>query len=1076
VEERLIVFISSRINDEMKRARRAVRQAIEALPLTRPWLFEEAPAAAEPLDESYLRWVGRCDLFILLLGEDITDPVRTEWETATQARKPRLVFLKKGAQDDAAWEFARGLDVKWKEYGTLADLKREVQAAVGDELIKGYRAYGVSEGERTGLREHVRGLRVGDITIGGDVVYGDKVGGDKVAGDKVVVTAQAGDVRGSTVITAGGDVTYTVGQVVAPPGEGPAPRLDPAQAMRVYLTHVIDRYQHLQLQGIRSAGELVSIDLEEVYITLNAVQKRTVQESEEMLAHLARRVPGDERLAEEMEMLRQREVDVVLSVHEALADQRRLAVLGAPGSGKTTFLQYLALTYARDLRGDKPGLVKERLGLAERPLPVCLPLRDFARHLQAEYPDAGTDGPARLLDYLSGYFAAQEIPLPRGFFRACLERGGAAVLLDGMDEVADPELRRRVARIIEAFTRRYPGNRYVVTSRMVGYQGPARLGEGYFVATVRDFDQAAVERFVRHWSLAVEVALAGRRSRTIERQAQTQAEGLLAAIRANERVRELAVNPLLLTVIALVHRYRAQLPERRAELYEECVEVLLGYWDEAKGLRETGLPGLKLDAGDKRSLLEPVALWMHERQLREVDREMLLRQLRALFEPLSVEGPALSGVEGREAGKRAEAFVAVVGARSGLLQERGLGVYSFSHLTFQEYLTARAVAGREDYIEYALARAGDAWWREVLLLAAGYLSTQGKGRVTAFVRALMEHREEPEPYHNLVLAAEALRDVGRARVEGDLWGQVTHQLLRDMADERAPVLRRVAAGNALGRAGDPRFEGSCLESELVTVPAGEFWMGSQSEAAYEDEQPVHRVYVAQFQMAKYPVTNAQFKCFVDAGGYGEERYWTKAGRAWKQGKGEQYGRKHREWPEGWEDGQFPPERANHPVVNVTWHEALAYTRWLAQATGKPYRLPTEAQWEKAARGDRDKREYPWGDRFDPKKANLGIGDEQVGGTSPVGIYPGGASPYGLLDLSGNVWEWCSSLFRNYPYDPEDGREDWEAEAPRVLRGGSWADVLEGYARCSYRFGGPPADFDGGYGLRVVVSARSLTRF
>jgi hypothetical protein len=218
MEEKLVVFISSRINDEMKRARRAVREAIEELPLTRPWLFEEAPAAADPLDQSYLRWVGKCDLVILLLGEDITDPVRMEWETATQARKPRLVFLKKGAQDDAARQFAEGLDVKWKAYRTLAELKREVQAAVGDELIKGYRAYGVSEGERAGLQEHVRrlsslppDLQSGGVTIGGDVVYGDKVGGDKVAGDKVVVSSHVGDVRGGTVITAGRDVTYTAG-------------------------------------------------------------------------------------------------------------------------------------------------------------------------------------------------------------------------------------------------------------------------------------------------------------------------------------------------------------------------------------------------------------------------------------------------------------------------------------------------------------------------------------------------------------------------------------------------------------------------------------------------------------------------------------------------------------------------------------------------------------------------------------------------------------------------------------------------------------------------------------------------
>jgi formylglycine-generating enzyme required for sulfatase activity len=836
------------------------------------------------------------------------------------------------------------------------------------------------------------------------------------------------------------------------------PTVDPRRALHVYLSHVIDSAQYLRLQGIRSAGELLSIDLEEVYITLDAVQKRVVR-PEEMDAELGRlgaRVHGDEAWREEM--LREREVEVVLSVNEALAEHPRLVVLGAPGSGKTTFLSYLALTYARDLRGDRPGLVRERLGLAgaaERRLPILLPLRDFARHLSAAQEDAGLDGPRFLLDYLTGYFAAQEIALPEGFFRQALEAGGAAVLLDGLDEVADPDLRRRVARIVEAFTRRYPEDRYVVASRIVGYQGAARLGEDYFCATVRDFDRAAVERFVRYWSLAVEVALAGRRSPTVERRAAAQADGLLAAIQANERVRELAVNPLLLTVIALVHRYRAKLPERRAELYEECVEVLLGYWDEARGVKGYALPGLTLDAGDKRSLLEPVAFWMQEQALREIDTQALLRRLRDLFLPLS-------GDDRRLAGKRAEVFVAVINARSGLLQERGLGVYSFSHLTFQEYLAARALAGREDFIVYALGKAADPWWREALLLAAGYLSTQGKARVTAYVQALMDHPDEPEPYHNLLLAADCLRDVGRARVAGDLWGQVTRRLLRDMTDESAPARRRVAAGNALGQAGDPRFSGPCLESELATVPAGEFWMGGQG--AFEGGR-VDRIHVSRFQIARYPVTNAQYKLFVDAAGYGERRYWTDAGWAWRQEKAEE-----RRWPRGWEDGGYPLERANHPVVNVTWYEAVAYCRWLAEVTGRPCRLPTEAEWEKAARGDKDRREYPWGDTFDPRKVNMNIGDERVGGTSPVGIYPGGASPYGVADMSGNVWEWCATLFQDYPYDPDDGREDVDAESFRVLRGGSWALFNERFSRCACRNVDPPARYFVTRGFRVVVGS------
>ena len=195
MEEKLIAFISSRINDEMKQARQVVREAIEELPLTRAWLFEESPASADELTESYLRWVGKCDLFILLLGEDITDPVRTEWETATQARKPRLVFLKKGAQNEKAWAFVKGLNVKWREYETLDELNRQVQAAVGDELIKGYRAYGVSEQEKTKLEElRARaGIVAGTIdTGGGAFIAGDVTveGGDFVGRDKKTITPQ----------------------------------------------------------------------------------------------------------------------------------------------------------------------------------------------------------------------------------------------------------------------------------------------------------------------------------------------------------------------------------------------------------------------------------------------------------------------------------------------------------------------------------------------------------------------------------------------------------------------------------------------------------------------------------------------------------------------------------------------------------------------------------------------------------------------------------------------------------------------------------------------------------------------
>jgi formylglycine-generating enzyme required for sulfatase activity len=152
-------------------------------------------------------------------------------------------------------------------------------------------------------------------------------------------------------------------------------------------------------------------------------------------------------------------------------------------------------------------------------------------------------------------------------------------------------------------------------------------------------------------------------------------------------------------------------------------------------------------------------------------------------------------------------------------------------------------------------------------------------------------------------------------------------------------------------------------------------------------------------------------------------------------------------------------------VGVSWFEALAYVRWLAAFTGRACRLPTEAEWEKAARGT-DGRIYPWGDERAEGRANTSETD--LGRTTVVGAFPGGASPYGALDMSGNVWEWCSSAWKDYPYRADDGREDLEGDDFRVWRGGSWNDDRR-YARCASRLSSRPDDvfFDFNVGFRVV---------
>ncbi|GEM_PF-1394355 len=265
------------------------------------------------------------------------------------------------------------------------------------------------------------------------------------------------------------------------------------------------------------------------------------------------------------------------------------------------------------------------------------------------------------------------------------------------------------------------------------------------------------------------------------------------------------------------------------------------------------------------------------------------------------------------------------------------------------------------------------------------------------------------------------------------------------------VLELIAFGDLLRkhRVGKPApMPATSLVPEMILIPAGKFLMGidlEKDKIASPDYWTQHILYLPNYYLAKTPVTNAQYAVFVQTTG--------------------------RNQPHHWEGDNPPRDRQDHPVVNVSWHDAIAYCKWLSEVMGKPYRLPSEAEWEKGARGT-DGRIYPWGNRWDVMRCNtreVGMGD-----TTPVGAHPQGASPYGLLDMVGNVWEWCSSLYQPYPYNPDDGREDSEANGPRVLRGGSWAYVSKEVARCSYRYDALPSSFGRDVGFRVVVGSAALS--
>ena len=236
---------------------------------------------------------------------------------------------------------------------------------------------------------------------------------------------------------------------------------------------------------------------------------------------------------------------------------------------------------------------------------------------------------------------------------------------------------------------------------------------------------------------------------------------------------------------------------------------------------------------------------------------------------------------------------------------------------------------------------------------------------------------------------------------------------------------------------------SPIHLELVRVAAGEFLMGSvkaRDEFAQDTELPPHRVHVPEFRIGRYPITNQQYAAFVRA----------TTGSA----------------PESWLEDGMPPGKENHPVVTVLWKEALAFCAWLREATGRAFRLPSEAEWEKAARGT-DGRIYPWGN--EPPDETLCNFHDHVGGTTPVGRYsPQGDSPYGCADMAGNIWDWCQSHYKPYPYRSSDGREDLQADIHRVVvRGGSFIHD-QSDVRCTARFRSNPNHWDWHVGFRVVL--------
>lgn len=847
-------------------------------------------------------------------------------------------------------------------------------------------------------------------------------------------------------------------------------------ALRIYLNWLEKKYSRLNLRGIEERHQKIHLlSLDNIYISL------------------AVSIDQDNEYGSGQK---------IIDMRELLGSSNRLAIVGGPGSGKTTFLHVITSTIARDLLSQNSRRTDQLLGINKNlPVPILISLSEYNRYRRQRDNLPGSSSTLR--SFITSHLSRDELDLPESFFELLLDTPNKCILLlDGLDEVANEDERIIVREAVENLSDCSTIEKIIITSRAHAYYGQSRLID-FEQATVQPMKEEQVDLLIEKWTKAVYENVVEQRAEQDDLQS---AIWHLETPRRRSKQLPLIDTPLMVTIVAIVHYNQHHLPEQRVELYEKCVDVLLSEKTDRPHEVRMELSQLGGVVDEKRQFLAYLAYYMmlegeeNGRSLSESQLRPLLRQkITELYREDSIE-------------ERLNAFIAAIRERGSLLFENN-GAYSFIHLTFQEFLSAYYLAESMRSVDDILSsltknnRVADSWWRETILLLISYLGRKNSSTALQIIRQLtVQGSNTKNRLQIAVLAAEAFLELEQDHIYTK--SKVCQRLQTLLTDKKSIVIGNIRnqAGSALARLGDfLPGTGNIIESkskfmypdiELCFIPSGSFEMGVDESAHLNEslDKP--------YWISRYPITNKQFECFVDANGYRQEEFWyiAQKNQFWKDGLAKGYNdTEGRDKPV-----TFPPPFLvqNNPVVGISWYEAVAFTIWLETIFPKlcnkwHVKLPSEAEWEKAARGglmlpnqqivkkigqmldapDQNyllspnpvpKRTFAWGNaELNDNLANYG---NTIGSTSSVGIFPKNESPYGVREMIGNVWEWTRSKEGyQYPYVPDE-RETISRVTNRTairLRGGSWwTDASR--CTCSSRYGNFPYRGDYGIGFRIVL--------